>query len=190
MATKLAAILVCVGLGTLGSACKSKESDPTTEPKTAEVKTTAPAKEEVKKVEPAPEAIKEKVAAVAVDASIPAPKADPAVKPASPAAVVHQSATEASEWLKGHSDTIVLDVRTPKEFAEGHIEGAVNVDFLNENFSTELKALDTSKTYVMHCRSGGRSSKALQTFSDLGFQHILHMDGGMNAWKAAGLPTK
>ena len=54
----------------------------------------------------------------------------------------------------------VIDVRTPGEFAEGHIPGAKNIDYRNRNFRKRIGKLDKSKEYLVHCRSGGRSAAA------------------------------
>ncbi len=103
--------------------------------------------------------------------------------------ITHVNAVQSSAWIKENTDTVVLDIRTPKEFNSGHIDGAVNINFYDNDFSTQLQALDMSKDYVVHCRSGGRSGKSLATFKKLGFKHVVHMDGGMKAWNAAKLPT-
>ncbi len=90
---------------------------------------------------------------------------------------------------KDNLDFVVLDVRTPGEFSDGHIENAINVDYNSETFRKELEKLDKSKTYLMHCRSGNRSSKAIPTMEELGFLKVYHMDDGMNGWKAEGFPV-
>ncbi len=99
------------------------------------------------------------------------------------------SAVEAAELLKARPDIIVLDVRTPGEFAAGHIEGALNIDFKNANFATEIGKLDTAKTYLVHCRSGARSTRSLPVFKENGFKTIIHMNGGIMDWNKSGLPT-
>jgi phage shock protein E len=83
----------------------------------------------------------------------------------------------------------VIDVRTPEEFAAGHIEGAKNIDFNGPDFATKLAALDKSKPVVVHCRAGGRSAKSLPAFQKAGFSKILHMKDGFSAWEAAKLPA-
>ena len=103
--------------------------------------------------------------------------------------ITHKNAVQSSEWIKSNADTIVLDIRTPKEFNSGHIDGAININFYDADFATQISTLDPSKQYVVHCRSGGRSGKSLTTFKSLGFSHIVHMDGGMKAWNRAQLPT-
>ena len=103
--------------------------------------------------------------------------------------VTHVDANGAAMFLAENADAIVLDVRTPKEFAEGHIEGAVNVNFFDKDFAEQLTRLDTSKTYLLHCRSGGRSTKSLPILERVGFTNVVHLDGGFKAWNSAGLPV-
>jgi rhodanese-related sulfurtransferase len=83
---------------------------------------------------------------------------------------------------------ITLDVRTPGEFNEGHIEGALLVDFQSGNFENEIASLDKSKTYAVYCRSGSRSGQAVKIMSDAGFTNIYNLDGGVIDWASAGLP--
>jgi rhodanese-related sulfurtransferase len=84
----------------------------------------------------------------------------------------------------------ILDIRTPDEFKESHIAGAVNVDFLSKDFAGKAAALDKETTWVLHCASGRRSMKSLETLQKLGFKSIVHLDGGFNAWQKAGLPVE
>ena len=85
---------------------------------------------------------------------------------------------------------MVLDVRTPGEFSEGHLQGARNIDFTSPEFRDRVRSLNRNRTYLVYCRSGNRSGKALEVFRELGFTSILHMDGGTLAWNAAGLPLE
>jgi len=103
--------------------------------------------------------------------------------------VTDVSAIEAAALIKARPDIVVLDVRTPGEFAAGHIEGAVNIDVKNANFADEITKLDTSKTYLVHCRSGARSTRSLAAFKEKGFTNIIHMNGGILDWNKSGLPT-
>ena len=83
---------------------------------------------------------------------------------------------------------ITLDVRTPGEFNEGHIEGAKLIDFQSGNFESEIATLDKTKTYAVYCRSGSRSGQAVKIMSDAGFTNIYNLDGGVIDWANAGLP--
>ncbi len=92
-------------------------------------------------------------------------------------------AMEAAQILKENPDMMILDIRTPEEFNSGHIPASINIDYKAENFESELKKLDRSKPYLMHCRSGRRSSSALEIFRKLEFDHIIHIDDGILGWK-------
>lgn len=84
-------------------------------------------------------------------------------------------------------DTItVIDVRTPEEYAEGHLEGATLIDFYDAGFAEELAALDPDETYLIYCRSGNRSGQTATMMADLGFERVFDLDGGILAWNAAG----
>ena len=92
----------------------------------------------------------------------------------------------AAQLISKHDAVVILDIRTPAEFSKGHIRGAVNVDFMADDFAARLAALDKSATYIMHCQSGGRSGKALPRFRELGFEKVLHLDVGFAGWQKAG----
>jgi rhodanese-related sulfurtransferase len=83
---------------------------------------------------------------------------------------------------------ITLDVRTPGEFNEGHIEGAILVDFQSGNFENEIASLDKNQTYAVYCRSGNRSGQAVKVMSDAGFTKLYNLDGGVIDWANSGLP--
>jgi len=83
----------------------------------------------------------------------------------------------------------ILDVRTPAEFAAGHIDGAVNIDIEDPNgFTAAIAALDGDTTYAVYCRSGNRSASATAYMLTQGFDSVLELDGGIISWDEAGLP--
>ncbi len=84
---------------------------------------------------------------------------------------------------------VLLDVRTPKEFDEERIRGAVMVDYLSTSFREEVARLDRGRTYLVYCRTGHRTQGALKVMRELGFRNLLHLSGGITKWKAAGFPT-
>lgn len=102
--------------------------------------------------------------------------------------VKNVDAKEAAKLVAAGNIT-VLDVRTAEEFAEGHIAGATNINFMAKDFATQASQLDRSKTYLLHCASGGRSKRCLPQLKQLGFKEIIHLDGGMSAWEDAGNPV-
>jgi rhodanese-related sulfurtransferase len=103
------------------------------------------------------------------------------------AAVVESvDAHAAAAILEEDQDAILLDIRTPAEFAEVRIDGATNIDFSAADFADRLADLDPDGTYVIYCRSGNRTTAALEIFADLGFTAVHAVDGGILAWEAAG----
>jgi rhodanese-related sulfurtransferase len=83
---------------------------------------------------------------------------------------------------------IILDVRTPEEFASGHIEGALNIDFNSGNFANEITRLNPSETYAVYCRSGSRSGQAASIMHKAGFHDVSNLNGGVIDWTNDGLP--
>ena len=96
-------------------------------------------------------------------------------------------AKEMVQARAGKADFVVLDVRTPHEFAEGHLPGAVNLDIEGRDFAGRLQGLDRGKSYVVYCRTGNRSMRAVRAMEQLGFQLILHMPQGIVGWQERGL---
>ena len=76
----------------------------------------------------------------------------------------------------------LIDVRTPAEYAQGNIKGAVNIDVTADGFSQAVSKLDRSKPVAVYCRSGGRSQTATAILKDLGFKQIYDLKGGYMAW--------
>ena len=84
---------------------------------------------------------------------------------------------------------VLVDVRTPAEFAAGHIAGATNIDVEAADFATKIGALDKGAAYALYCRSGNRSGVAMQAMLSSGFTHVFHLGGGIGAWQSAGQPV-
>jgi rhodanese-related sulfurtransferase len=114
-------------------------------------------------------------------------------KPQTQTQIVEDIAPEEAYTLiqknKDNPNFVILDVRTPKEFANEHIENAINSDYYSETFKDDLNSLDKNKTYLIYCRSGGRSKMALDIVKELGFREAYNMLGGITQWKAKGMPT-
>lgn len=79
----------------------------------------------------------------------------------------------------------LIDVRTPEEYKEGHIEGAKNIDFLGEDFLAQFNELDKNEPVYLYCRSGNRSAKASDLLTEAGFKNIIDLKGGYIAWTAS-----
>ena len=88
--------------------------------------------------------------------------------------------------LRADKKNVVLDVRTPKEYADGHIAGAVNLDFYAPDFEAKVAKLDKDKTYLVHCAAGVRSAKACDKMGKLNFPKLYNLEGGFKAWEKAG----
>lgn len=99
------------------------------------------------------------------------------------------SPADATELVESApEDLVILDVRTPEEFAEGHIEGASLIDFYRDDFADQLADLDRDTPYLIYCRSGNRSGQARSIMEDLGFTDVTDVDGGIVAWAGEGQP--
>ena len=92
--------------------------------------------------------------------------------------------------LRADKNAVVLDVRTAKEFNDGHIPGAVNLDFNGPDFAKKVAALDQSKTYLVHCAAGGRSAKACNLMDKIAFTNLVHLPVGFRGWEKAGKPIE
>ena len=87
-----------------------------------------------------------------------------------------------------NAQLVILDVRTPEEFAEGHLSGAVNVNLMAPDFESRLAGLNRGQTYLVYCRTGSRSAKATQAMRRLGFRSVYHMFEGIVGWQKKGFP--
>lgn len=82
--------------------------------------------------------------------------------------------------------TIVVDVRTPAEFAAGHLDGAVNIDVEAPTFDAGIAKLDKNATYAVYCHSGRRSGLATDAMVKAGFTHVYNLTGGYPDLVSAG----
>lgn len=96
---------------------------------------------------------------------------------------------DARTLLTQSNAIVILDVRTPREFSQGHLNGSLNIDYKSATFGNQLAALDRDPTYLVLCAVGGRSTAALSEFRRLGFKSVVHLDGGYEAWRKADLPV-
>ncbi len=85
---------------------------------------------------------------------------------------------------------VVLDVRTPEEFAESHLAGAININVEGPGFEDAVSDLDENAPVFVYCRTGRRSANAITIMQDLGFADLYDLDGGIVSWAHAGLPTE
>jgi len=94
-------------------------------------------------------------------------------------------AAEVNKAIASHKDVVLLDVRTPEEYKEGHIRKStlIPLQTLQQNIS---KLTDKSKTMYVYCRSGSRSAYAVRLLQKLGYTNVFNMSGGVLSWRAKG----
>ncbi|MCK0144586.1 rhodanese-like domain-containing protein [Arenibacter sp. F26102] len=80
-------------------------------------------------------------------------------------------------------NAILVDVRTPEEFGEGHLENAKNINWYDQNFAENFSAVDKDNTIYVYCKKGGRSAKAQEKLKSLGFNRVVNLEGGYDAFK-------
>lgn len=98
------------------------------------------------------------------------------------------SAPEFDKEIKANSVQL-LDVRTPQEYAEGHIDGASNINIHSDDFQQRAeKELSKDSTILVYCRSGRRSMEAAEMLTKLGYK-VVNLKGGIIEWKGDGLPV-
>ncbi len=93
------------------------------------------------------------------------------------------------EFAKHIEGAQLLDVRTPGEWNEGIIEGAIMANFYEADFEKALQKLDKDKPVAVYCKSGGRSGQAMEQMNKLGFKEVYNLKGGIGAWNSADKPT-
>ena len=85
--------------------------------------------------------------------------------------------------LSTHENGVILDVRTPDEYAEKHIPNASLINVQDpQHFMSEIEQLDKTKSYFVYCKSGARSMMACQIMSQMGFEQLANLDGGITGW--------
>ena len=119
----------------------------------------------------------------AANAGTPAPAAT------TPASAVQLVDAVKAAALAADPSVVVVDVRTPAEFAEGHLARAELVDANAADFRDQIAKLDRSATYLVYCHSGNRSGRATGIMAELGFVRVYNLDGGILAWQGAGAPV-
>lgn len=108
---------------------------------------------------------------------------EPVIKNISP----DEAATLIEENME-NPNFIILDIRTTKEFQDGHIEGAVNLDYYDDDFQKEIDNGDKEKIYLISCGSGVRGIKTARSMIDAGYLEVYNILGGIRMWKKSKLP--
>ena len=93
---------------------------------------------------------------------------------------------EFARLMQEDREVLILDVRTDEEIAEGFIEGKTQINFYDQDFRDKIAALDRNTPVMVYCRSAGRSTDVLGMMAEMGFQEVYNLEGGFEAWKAAG----
>lgn len=88
-----------------------------------------------------------------------------------------------------NQDVTLIDVRTPDEYNDGHLDNAQNIDFYDDNFLTDMQKLNKEEPLYIYCRSGGRSGKAAKQLKDLGFTEVYDLKGGFIDWQKNEFPS-
>ncbi|MEY3368852.1 MAG: hypothetical protein RI973_2007 [Bacteroidota bacterium] len=109
-------------------------------------------------------------------------KAAPAAKEAAKPVYEEISLEEFKVKMK-EPGVVILDVRTPEETADGKVEGAMELNFYDEDFAQKLARLDRKKTYLVYCHAGGRSTEVCQQMQSQGFQRVYNFKGGYSNWR-------
>lgn len=80
------------------------------------------------------------------------------------------------------SGAVIIDVRMPQEFEQGHIEGAININFFDPEFKHQLLDLDRDKTYYLYCKNETRSYRSMKFMETNDFKHVYILKGGYEEW--------
>ncbi len=106
-----------------------------------------------------------------------------------PPVIIDVTPERAFELIQSTPGLLILDVRTPEEFAAGHVEGALNVDFFNKYFEQNLSRIEPTPICLVYCKSGMRSGKSLEVIKRLGYSRIYHLASGFSGWTESGFPV-
>ena len=92
------------------------------------------------------------------------------------------------DWLakSQQQGVVIVDVRTPGEYAQGHVDGAINIDVEGGAFDQQIAKLDKNATYVVYCHSGRRSGLATDAMAKAGFTNVVNLQGGIADLQSAG----
>ena len=97
--------------------------------------------------------------------------------------------SEFSEKIKEIPSAPLVDVRTPDEFAKGHLQNAKNINWNGDEFDTQISQFDKSKPILVYCLSGARSGAAANKMRADGFKEVYELQGGILQWKSADMPV-
>jgi rhodanese-related sulfurtransferase len=104
----------------------------------------------------------------------------------------HVKDADVAEFVRLVADTnnVVLDVRTPREYASSHLVGAINLNLRDADFAKQAEKLDKGRTCLVYCAVGARSASACQKLRALGFKNLVNLKTGIQGWEGAGQPVE
>jgi phage shock protein E len=104
--------------------------------------------------------------------------------------ITNTNAESFESGIQGDIKAIVLDVRTPEEFEAGHVKGAININFYDDDFAEQVsKVIDVDATVYVYCKAGTRSANSCKIMENKGFKHLINLKGGFDNWVRAGKPV-
>ncbi len=106
-----------------------------------------------------------------------------------PAAVCKKSPAAYQRSIETSENTVVVDVRTDLEFADGHLPEAIRIGIEDDDFARQFEKLPKDRPVHVYCGSGFRSERAAIRIAELGFKNVIDLEGGIKAWKDAGFPV-
>ncbi len=98
------------------------------------------------------------------------------------------SAAELHAWGESGAAPVVIDVRTPDEYASGHIPGAINIPF--DQIGQHIAEIEAPEGVALYCMVGPRARKGEAALLAAGYEKVFHLEGGLAAWQQAGLPVE
>lgn len=84
-------------------------------------------------------------------------------------------------------EIVLIDVRTPQEYEQGHLENSININIAGDSFKEEVEKLDKSQPVYVYCKVGGRSARAASTLKEMGFEEVYDLEGGIRNWESSGM---
>ena len=101
--------------------------------------------------------------------------------------VDNSSLVSPQELSEVQDEILLIDVRTPQEYQQGHIENSKNINIAGDSFKEEIQKLDKSQPVYVYCKVGGRSAKAASMLKEMGFEEVYDLEGGIRNWESSGM---
>ncbi|MGB5242618.1 MAG: rhodanese-like domain-containing protein [Lutimonas sp.] len=94
------------------------------------------------------------------------------------------------EFRLATENSVIIDVRTPGEYENGHIKNAININVSDSNFQEKIAQLNKNEKVYVYCKIGSRSNKAAKILVENGFKQVYDLNGGIISWQRANLPLE